>query len=111
MVDEANALAQDREKANALLNMDNALDFMSSEESDTDRGQKTGPPSRHIKPLEWERSKLRNMKAVLDATYKARMSKRQHRTSAKITRVLDQNVSSGCLPQNCLSCAGRLTQS
>lgn len=111
MVDKANLPAQDREKARALLNMDNALDFMSSEESDNDEGQTTGPPSRHIKPLKWERSKLRNIKALLDATHKARMSKRQHRTSAKITRVLDQNLSSRPLPQNCPSWAGRLNQS
>ena len=104
MVDKANPPAKDREKARALqlLKMENALDPVSSEESIIDGGQKTGPPSRHIKPLEWEKSKLRNMKVVLDATYKARMSKRQHRTSAKITRVLDQNVSSRCLPRTTL---------
>ena len=44
-------------------------------------------PSGHIKPLESEQSKLHSIKAVLVATHKARMSKRQHRTSAKITRV------------------------
>ena len=33
-------------------------------------------PSRHIKPLEWEQSKLHSIKAVLDATQNARMSKR-----------------------------------
>ena len=66
---------------------------MSSEESDTDGGQATGPSSRHIKPLEWEKSKLRSIKVVLDATFKARMSKRQQRTLAKITRFLDQNMS------------------
>ena len=69
-----------RKRARALLNLDKALNFMSSEESDTDRGQATGPSSRHIKPLEWELTKLRNIKVVLDATFKARMSKRQQRT-------------------------------
>ena len=44
-------------------------------------------PPRHIKLLEWERSKLHDIKAVLDATNKARKSKRQIRTSVKITRV------------------------
>ena len=82
-VDKANPPTLDRQKPRVLLNMDNSLDFMTLEESDTDRGQTTSPPSRNIKPLEWERGKLRNMKAVLHATYKARMSKRQHRTSAK----------------------------
>ena len=33
-------------------------------------------PSRHIKPLEWEQSKLNSIKAVLDATQNACMSKR-----------------------------------
>ena len=74
--------------ARALLNMDNALNFMSSEESDTDGGQAVGPSSRHIKPIE-----LRSIKVVFNASFKARMSKRQQRTSAKITRFLDQNMS------------------
>ena len=82
MVNKANLPSQEREIARALHNMDNALDFMSLEYSDTDGGQTTDPPSRHIKPLEWEQSKLRNIKTVLDATYKAHMTKRQHRTSA-----------------------------
>lgn len=65
-------------------------------------------PSRHIKPLEWEQSKLHSIKAVLDATQNARMSKRQHRTSAKITRV--QEI---CLadPYPKAALLGRLTQS
>ena len=33
-------------------------------------------PSRHIKPLEWEQSKLHSIKAVLDATQNALMNKR-----------------------------------
>ena len=33
-----------------------------------------GPPGRHIKPLWWERTGLRNIKVVVDATYQARMS-------------------------------------
>ena len=111
MVNKAYLPEQDREKARALLNMHNILDFLSPEESDTGGGQTTSPPSKHIKPLEWKLSRLRNIKAVLDATGKAHMRKRQHRTSTKITRVLDQNVSSRPLPQNCPSWAGQLTHS
>ena len=65
---------------------------LSSEESDEDGGQTSGPSARDVKPLQWERSKLRNIKAVLDATYKARMSKRQQRMAAKVTRVAGQCV-------------------
>ena len=65
-------------------------------------------PSGRIKPLEWEQSKLHSIKAVFDATHKARMSKRQHRTSAKITRV--QEI---CLadPFSKAALLGQLTQS
>ena len=41
MLDKADLPAQDKEKAKASLNMDNAWDSMSSEESDTDWGQRT----------------------------------------------------------------------
>ena len=38
---------------------------MSSEESEEDEEEtRTGPPKRHIKPLQWERSKLRTIKAL-----------------------------------------------
>ena len=63
-------------------------------------------PSRHIKLLEWEQSKLHGIKAILDATHKARMSKRQHRTSPKITRV--QEI---CLAHPYPALLARLTQS
>ena len=90
---------QDKDRARDFLKLNNAVEFMSSEESDEDRGQTSGPSARDVKPLRWERSKLRNIKAVLDATYKARMSNRQQRTAAKVTRVASQNMSSRPLPQ------------
>ena len=43
MFDKADLPAQDKEKARASLNMDNARDSLSSEESDTDGGQRTYP--------------------------------------------------------------------
>jgi len=50
---------------------------MSSQESDEgEREETTGPPPRHVKPLEWTKAKLRNIKEVLDATYQACMTKR-----------------------------------
>ena len=100
---------QDKDRARDLLKLNNAIEFMSSEESNEDGGQTSGPSARDVKPLQWERSKLHKIKAILDATYKARMSKRQQRTAAKFTRVAGQNMSSE--PQNYLSWAGRLTQS
>ena len=89
MIEKANLSAQDKERVAALMNLENAAEFMSSEDSDEDGGQTTGPPPRHVKPLQWERTKLRTIKAVLDATYQARMSKGQKRTAAKVSRVGD----------------------
>ena len=43
MFDKADLPAQDKEKARASLNMDNARDSMSLEESDADGGQRTYP--------------------------------------------------------------------
>ena len=112
MVGTATLSPKDKERMTALLSLHNAMEFMSSEESDEGEGEPaTGPPPRHVKPLQWERAKLKNIKAVLDATYQARMTKRQKRTAAKVSRVDGQNVSSRPLPKNCPSSAGRETQS
>ena len=78
----ADLTPQDMGKMKALLSQDNAVEFMSSEESEGE-GMETGPAQRHIKPLRWERSKLRNLKAALDATYQAQMNRRQKRTAEK----------------------------
>ena len=77
---------------------------MSSEESEEREAEETanGPPERHMKPLRWERTKLRNIKVVLDATYQACMSKRRKRTAAKRSRIADQIMSERPLPKNCL---------
>ena len=86
------------------------MEFMSSEESEEDEEEtRTGPPKRHIKPLQWERSKLRTIKALLDATYmyQARMSSREQRTAAKVLRVAGQNLYTRPLPNNCPSWAGQ----
>ena len=100
------------ERATELLNLNNAADFKSSEESDENEGQTTGPPLRHVKPLPWERTKLKTIKAVLDANYQVRMSKRQKRTAVKVSQVAGQNVSNRPLPraQNCPSWTGRMAQ-
>ena len=109
MVEKSTLSPQDKEKISALLQLENALEFMSSEESEEVEAEETsnGPPGRHIKPLRRERTKLRNIKVVLDATYQARMSKRQKRTAAKRSRIADQNMSDKPLPKNCESFLGR----
>ena len=43
MFNKADLPAQDKEKARALLNVDNAWDYMSLKESDTDGKQRTYP--------------------------------------------------------------------
>lgn len=101
---------QDMEKMKALLSQENAIEFMSSEESEGE-GIETGPAQRHIKPLRWERSKLRNLKAVLDATYQAQMNRRQKRTAAKVVRLVGQNLSNRPIPKKCPSWAGREPES
>ena len=112
MVEKANLSGKDKERIKTLLDLDNAIEFMSSEESDEGQREETaGPPRRHVKPLEWERLKLKNIKAALDSTYKARMTKRQKRTAAKVSRVSGQHVSNRPLPHNCPSWAGRETSS
>ena len=108
----ADLTPQDMGKMKALLSQDNAVEFMSSEESEGE-GMKTGPAQRHIKPLRWECSKLRNLKAALDATYQAQMNRRQKRTAAKVVRLAGQNLSDRPIPKNnyCPSWAGREPES
>ena len=102
MVEKANLTGKDKEKIKALLDLDNVIEFMSLEESDEGQREETaGPPPRHVKPLEWERLKLKNIKAVVDSTYKARMTKRQKRTAAKESR-FSGHVSNRSLPHNIL---------
>ena len=63
MVGTATLSPKDKERMTALLSLHNAMEFMSSEESDEGEGEPaTGPPPRHVKPLQWERAKLKNIK-------------------------------------------------
>ena len=58
---------------------------MSSEDSE---GEVTtiGPKPRKIKKLEWERSKLRNIKAKLDEDHLKGLSEKQRRITASVRR-------------------------
>ena len=71
----------DKTKIRALLHIHNVIEFMYSEESEDNEEGARGPSSRHIKPLRSKRSKLRDINAVLDTFYEARMSKRQKKNS------------------------------
>ena len=62
---------------------------MSSEESDpgdTTEERSRGPKPRKIKKLSWERSKLKNIKEILDECYLSGLNAKQRRTSARVTR-------------------------
>ena len=62
MVEKATLSQEDKKKITDLLNQENAVEFMSSEEREEDEEEtRTGPPKRHVKPLQWERSKLRTI--------------------------------------------------
>ena len=65
---------------------------MSSEESDDAWSEGVGPRPRKIKKLPWERSKLRNIKAVLDRHYTSSVSDRQKRTQGAVSRDGEQST-------------------
>ena len=81
MLDKAQLSPDDKVKIKALLDLDNAIQFMSLEESEDNEEGASDPPPRYIRPLCLERSKLRNINAVLDAFCEARMLKRQKKNS------------------------------
>ena len=62
---------------------------MSSEESDpgdTTEERSRGPKPRKIRKLSWERSKLKNIKEILDECYSSGLNAKQRRTSARVSR-------------------------
>ena len=106
MLDKAQLSPNDKAKIKALLDVHNAIQFMSLEESEDNEEGASDPPPRYIRPLCSERSKLRNINAVLDAFSEAHMSKRQKkRTARKITREVDKYLSDRPVPNNCPSWA------
>ena len=76
----------DTERAREILSSPNAVDFMSSEESENEAVECKGPKPRKIRKLAWERSKLKNIKAKLDEAYLEGLNEKQRRTSARISR-------------------------
>ena len=75
MLDKAHLSPDDKAKTKALLDLHNAI----QESEDNEEGG-SDPPPRYIRPLCSERSKLRNINAVLDAFCEACMSKRQRKS-------------------------------
>ena len=62
---------------------------MSLEESDLGdmtEEQSRGPKPRKIRKLSWERSKLKNIKEILDECYSSGLNAKQRRTSARVSR-------------------------
>ena len=68
MVEKA-TLSQEDKKINELLNQENAVEFISEGSEEDEEETRTGPSKRHIKPLQWERSKLRTIKDLLDVMH------------------------------------------
>ena len=83
MLDKAQLSPDDKAKIKALLDLHNAIQFMSLEESEDNEEGASDPPPRYIRPLCSERSKLRNINAVLDAFCEARTSKREREQPGK----------------------------
>ncbi|KAL9983764.1 hypothetical protein ACROYT_G005987 [Oculina patagonica] len=86
-LDKAVLSDKDKKKAREILSSPNAVDFMSSEESDNDEPAATnGPKPRKVRKLVWEKSKLTNLKERLDKAHLEGLSERQRRTSAQVKR-------------------------
>ena len=80
---------KDKERAQEILLASNAIEYISTEESDigaTENESSRGPKPRKIRKLGWERTKLRNLKARIDESHNESLSDKQRRTSAQFTR-------------------------
>ena len=86
---ENNTALSEGAKAREILSSPNTVEYMSSEESDpgdTTEERSRGPKPRKIKKLSWERSKLKNIKEILDECYLSGLNAKQRRTSAGVSR-------------------------
>ena len=83
----------DKDKAREIVCSPNAIDFLSSEESDNDDpAPSSGPKPRKVRKLVWEKSKLKNLKANLDEVYLEGLSEIQRRTTAHLSRTEESSV-------------------
>ena len=79
----------DKAKARKILSSPNAVEYMSSEESDPGdmtEERSRGPKPRKIRKLSWERSKLKNIKEILDGCYLSGLNAKKRRTTVCISR-------------------------
>lgn len=77
----------DKAKAREIFSSPEALNYMSSGDSEDDiDGTVNGPMPRKARRFPWERSKLKNIKGRLDEEYLKGLSERKRRTSARIIR-------------------------
>lgn len=82
----------DKEKAREIFCSPNAIDFMSSEESNNDDpASSRGPKPRKVRKLVWA-GKLKNLKAKLDEAYLEGLGEKQRRASARLTRTEEPSV-------------------
>ena len=83
----------DKDKAKEIFCLPNAIDFMSSEESDNDDpAPSSGSKPRKVCKLVWEKSKLKNLKAKLDKAYLEGLRERQRLTTAHLSRTEEPSV-------------------
>ena len=92
-------------KAREILCSPQALNYMSSEDSEVETTTANGPKPRKIKKPSWERSKFRNIKAKLNEDHLKGLSERQQRTTARVRR--GDKVSTRPCPNGGPSCAIR----
>ena len=79
----------DKAKTREILSSPNAVEYMSSEESDpgdTTEERSQGPEPRKIRRLSWEQSKLKNIKEILVERYSSGLHAKQRRTSVRVNR-------------------------
>ena len=75
---------RDKGKAMEVFHSPSDLDFMSSEERDMESENTSGPQPRKVKKLQWQRTKLRNIKSVLDRHHDSMRTPKKRRTTAPI---------------------------
>ena len=106
MLDKAQLSPDDKAKIKALLDLHNAIQFMSLEESEDNEERASDPPPRYIRPLCSERSKLRTSMLFLMPFVRLACQRGKERTARKITREVDKYLSDRPVPNNSPSWAG-----
>ena len=80
----------DKATTREILSSSNAVEYMSSEEcdpGDTTEERSRGPKPRKIRKLSWERSKVKNIKEILDECYLSGLNAKQRNRMAFCMRM------------------------